>query len=395
MTLSRARSRVAGLAVTLSVTVSLIGLTGCVASPAAPEPVVARTAAAPTSTPSSAAPSSSSTPTSGSTPTRTTRAKAAPGDAVNRVLAISIDGLNPQAITDLGPKGAPAFHRLMRGGAYTLNARTEYEMTETLPNHTGMLTSRRITGSKRGHGIDFNSDTGTTVHQQAGHYVASVFDVVHDRGGPTALFAAKTKFEIYERTWNANGRADKIGYDNGRTKIDRVVLDTDNARLVREANADLTSSARAFTFLHISLPDLAGHEHGFMGQEYLAAVEDTDRLLGTVLDTVAGKPSLKAHTLVLLTADHGGGGATNHANPLKRQNYQVPFMAWGPGVRKGVNLYAINSAFKTPRTGRPSYAGKQPIRNGDIANLAVDALDLPVVPGSELNRSRKLKIFGN
>ena len=391
MTPPRARSQAAALAVTLSVTLVGVGLSGCGASPAASGPVAAPTAAAPTST---AAPASSKNPASSSNPTKTVKAKASPDDAINRVLAISIDGLNPQAITDLGPKGAPAFHRLMREGAFTLNARTEYEMTTTLPNHTGMLTSRRITATKRGHGVDFNSDSDTTVHKQAGHYVASVFDVVHDRGGPTALFSAKTKFELYQRTWDTSGRPDKIGHDNGRKKIDRVVLDTDNARLVRAANADLTGSARAFTFLHISLPDLAGHKYGFMGKEYLSAVKETDRLLGTVLDTVAGKPSLKAHTLVLLTADHGGGGAKDHSNRLERQNYQVPFMAWGPGVAKGANLYTINSAFKSPKTGRPSYAGKQPIRNGDIANLATDALDLPTVPGSELNRPRKLNVFG-
>lgn len=353
------------------VTVSLAGLTGCAAAPVPAEHRADPTTAA--QAPRAAAPTS-------------------PDDAVDRVLAVSIDGLNPRAITQLGAKGTPAFHRLMREGAYTLNARTEYEMTKTLPNHTGMLTSRRITAKRGGHGVDFNSDTGTTVHKRAGHYVASVFDVIHDRGGSTALFSAKTKFKLYQRTWNTHGRADKIGYDNGRKKIDRVVLDTNNARLVSKVNAELASSPRTFTFLHISLPDAAGHQSGFMGKKYLAAVEETDRLLGTVLDTVAGTPSLEAHTLVVLTADHGGKGA-GHYDPRKRQNYQVPFMAWGPGVPAGRNLYAMNSAFTSPGTSRPSYAGKQPIRNGDVANLATDALDLPAVPGSELDRPRRLNVF--
>jgi Type I phosphodiesterase / nucleotide pyrophosphatase len=132
-------------------------------------------------------------------------------EAVERVLAISIDGLNPRALTLLGPERTSAFHRLMREGAYTLNARTEYEMTKTLPNHTGMLTGRRIDEDKAGHGIGINSDSGTTVHQKADHYVASIFDVVHDQGGKTALFSATTKFELYERTWNTDGRPDTVG----------------------------------------------------------------------------------------------------------------------------------------------------------------------------------------
>ncbi|WP_423763649.1 alkaline phosphatase family protein, partial [Escherichia coli] len=154
---------------------------------------------------------------------------------------------------------------------------------------------------------------------------ASIFDVVHDRGGRTALFSAKNKFELYERTWNTDGAPDRVGKAQGSKKIDRVVLDTDNARLVRTATADLTRSARDFTFLHLSLPDRAGHEHGFMGQKYLSAVQETDRLLGTVLGTISARPSLEAHTLVVLTADHGGDGA-DHSNRKKLQNYRIPFM---------------------------------------------------------------------
>jgi hypothetical protein len=356
-------------AVPLAVAVSLAGLTGCLA------------------------PSAPSEDTRPPEVIEAAPAAASADDAINRVLAISIDGLNPRAIRKLGSKGAPSFHRLMREGAYTLNARTEYEMTKTLPNHTGMLTGRRINAKKHGHGIDFNSDTGTTVHKQAGRYVASVFDVVHDRGGRTALFSAKTKFKLYQRTWNTHGRSDKVGKNNGKKKIDRVTLDTNNTRLVRAVNADLKASPRTFTFLHLSLPDVAGHKHGFMSKKYLTAVKETDRLLGTVLNTVAAKPSLKAHTLVVLTADHGGNGAS-HGNRTKLQNYRVPFMAWGPGVDKGRNLYAINTSVRSPKTSRPSYAGKQPIRNGDVANLATDVLDLPPVPGSKLDRPRSLNVFG-
>jgi hypothetical protein len=90
----------------------------------------------------------------------------------------------------------------MREGAYTLNARTVREQTATLPNHTAMLTGRRVDDKHGGHGYSDNVDNGSTVHRAAGHYVASVFDVVHDNGDSTALYASKTKFKLYERTWN-------------------------------------------------------------------------------------------------------------------------------------------------------------------------------------------------
>ena len=46
----------------------------------------------------------------------------------------------------------------MREGAFTLDARTEREQTRTLPNHTGMLTGRRIDARRGGHGVTYNPD---------------------------------------------------------------------------------------------------------------------------------------------------------------------------------------------------------------------------------------------
>lgn len=315
-------------------------------------------------------------------------------DPVDRVLAISIDGLNPRAITELGAEKTPSFHRLMREGTWTFNARTEWEQTRTLPNHTGMLSGRRVDARSGGHGVTFNTDTGKTVHQAAGHYVSSVFDVVHDRGGSTSLYSTKTKFDLYRRTWNTKGRPDTVGRNNGRAKIDDVVLDTDAKRLTGKLTAQLRKDPATFTFLHISLPDAAGHASGFMGPQYLTSVVQTDKLLGQVLTTISSRSSLRKHTMVVLTADHGGNGAS-HSDPTKLANYRIPFMAWGPGVPAGRDLYAINSTMSDPGTTRPGYRGKQPIRNGDVANLTTDLLDLATVPGSELDRPRTLDLFGS
>ena len=320
-------------------------------------------------------------------------ARASADDPVNRVVAISVDGLNPAAITKLGRAKTPNFHRLMREGAYTLNARTAYEKTKTLPNHTGMLTGRRIDEKKGGHGVTFNSDTRTTVHRAADEYVSSVFDVVHDRNGSTALFTSKKKFALYKRTWNTKGGKDTVGRNNGRAKIDRFTVDTNNTRLAGKVATDLRGSSRTFTFVHLSLPDDVGHDKRFMSASYLRAVQQTDRNLGTILSTISSRPTLKKQTLVILTADHGGDGST-HSKASKRANYRVPFFVWGPGVAAGRNLYTLNpTSYRSPGTKRVGYSGRQPIRNGDLANLATDVLDLPRVPGSKFNAKRKLNVF--
>jgi membrane-anchored protein YejM (alkaline phosphatase superfamily) len=215
---------------------------------------------------------------------------------------------------------------------------------------------------------------------------------VHDAGRSTALFSAKTKFALFKRTWNYHGATDRTGVDNGRKKIDRVVLDTDNTRLVNALIAELNDSPRTFTFLHISLPDLAGPRYGFMSSRYLTAVRRSDRLVGRVLETVTTDPDIRDGMAVILTADHGGRGR-GHGNPATLSNHRVPFMVWGRGVPAGRNLYSLNPDYRSPGSRRPTYSGRQPVRNGAVANLATDLLGLPAVPGSLFNTRHNLTVL--
>ncbi|MCW2772023.1 MAG: type phosphodiesterase/nucleotide pyrophosphatase [Nocardioides sp.] len=290
------------------------------------------------------------------------------------VLAISVDGLNTEAITRLGATGAPTLHRLLAEGAGTLNARTEFEQTVTLPNHTSMMTSRRIDAARDGHGVTWDDDRhGTTVQRAAGHPVASIFSVVHAGDGSTALYSTKAKFGLYERSWPAG--------------IDSYTVRENQKKLVALARADLLDGAPTFTFLHVSLPDRSGHEYGAMSSRYLAAVQKTDRQLGTLIRALAG-----GGVTVILTADHGfATGKTDHSARRDIENYRIPFVAWGAGVDPG-DLYAMNPGFRDPGTKRPSYAGKQPVRNGDVANLAAMLLGLGAVPGSGIDADQSLVV---
>lgn len=300
--------------------------------------------------------------------------------AAEHVVAVSIDGLNPQAIRALGRDRAPVLHRLRARGAGTLNARTEHELTITLPNHTGMVTGRRVAANRGGHGVTWNDErlTPRTVDEAADHPVASVFSVVHAAGGHSAVFASKGKFTLFERSWPA--------------AVDRLVVRTDNARLLRIARRDLRRRERAFTFVHLSLPDVVGHERGFMSTAYLRAVARADRLLGRLVRTVRHDRGLRGDTTVLLTADHGGG-RSGHGDPTLPSSYRVPFMAWGAGVVRGADLYRLNPDYADPGVRRTGYAARrQPVRNGDVANLATDLLGLPAVRGSEHDAAQDLDV---
>lgn len=294
------------------------------------------------------------------------------------VVAISLDGLNPRAIVRLGRAKLPHLHRLFDEGAGTLNARTQVEQTVTLPNHTSMVTGRRIDASRGGHGVTWNRHRpGTTVQRAAGHDVSSVFRVVHAAGRSTSMFSTKVKFSLFDRSWPRG--------------IDRAVIrEEDDATLTALFRQDLVANDRAFAFLHLGLADQTGHARGWMGSAYLAAVVRLDGLVGQVLATIESTPRLASSTVVILTADHGGvPGLREHEAATRYDNYRIPFVVWGTGVSHA-NLYRLNPAYRDPGTARPRFSGPQPIRNGDLANLATDVLGLGPVPGSLWNRRQLL-----
>jgi hypothetical protein len=322
---------------------------------------------------------------------------------VTFVIHVSVDGLRPDAIAALGPALAPNFHRLRREGVFTDNARSDPTSTCTLPNHTTQITGRFMAGLE-GHHWTANVDTvdPTTLHSNRGFYVAGVFDQAHDRGLRTALFAGKSKFSIFDRSWNETyGAPDATGDDDGRDKIDRYLYDADVNALVAAFVADMGTQPFHYALLHLSLPDAAGHGSGWdlslsPPSAYLEAVIDVDGKLGAVLSLVESDPVLAGHTALIVTADHGGHlGTTQHGATTgcwDTESAVIPFMVWGPGVGAGVELYALNPDTRLdPGVQTPSGpAADQPIRNGDAANLALDLLDLTPIVGSTINAGQDL-----
>lgn len=320
-------------------------------------------------------------------PARTRGAQ--PGDAVRYVIHVSVDGLRADAVRRLGPGAAPHFWRLRIEGAFTENARTDYDYTVTLPDHACQLTSRAVLGPG-GHGVTFNTDDPRTLEQVHGSYVAGVFDVAHDNGLATGLYASKSKFAIFNRSWNeVNGAPDVTGPDNGRDKIDVYVNDPNTAALVDAFVANMKAAPYGYSFIHLADPDDAGHAYGWESAEYFAAIRKDDGLLGRIFDLVDGDSSFSNRTYLVVTADHGGAG-TSHSDAANPADYTIPLYVWGPGVPAGGDLYRLNPSTRSdPGSGRPGYASApQPIRNGEAANLSLDLLRLPPVAGSTIDAAQ-------
>jgi hypothetical protein len=327
--------------------------------------------------------------------------------ASDYVVHISVDGLRPDAISNQTSAQLPNFFRLRNEGAFTDNARTDVNYTITLPNHTGMITGRGVVGAS-GHNYTDNSDppAGQTIHSVKGSYVASAFDVAHDAGLRTGMYASKTKFSLYDASYDADatalqgGAPDVTGVNNGRDKIDTYVYNASSQTLINSWASVMTTANRFnYSFIHFHDPDSAGHANTWDVTEpptavYMNAVRNVDAQIGTILSTIENTPALAGHTTVILSADHGGRqGTTDHGLATDPQDYSIPFYVWGAGVTPG-NLYTLNSGVRlNPGTAQVAYgSGIQPIRNADGGNLAMELLGLGAIPGSTINSDQSLNV---
>lgn len=313
---------------------------------------------------------------------------------VAHAVVVSVDGLASRYLEAVITAGnAPTFARLQAQAAWTHNARTDKTYTITLPNHTCMLTGLPVSSSLgfdsfRAHFYTSNADPGRsevlhTLRYPARDYTPSVFDVVHDHGLTTAMFASKTKFSLYAQSYNEAGRADTIGTDNGRRKIDTVVINTDPPTLIDQLVTQLTTAPPTFTFVHLNQPDATGHAIGWGSPEYLTAVAHMDLLLGRILTAMDSGP-MAGRAALIVTTDHGGIG-TGHFDPNDSLNFQIPFYVMAPGVQPGDAYAAFENRF-APELVNPEYQDpKQPLRNGDSGNLALYLLGLPAVPESVIH----------
>lgn len=326
---------------------------------------------------------------------------------VQFVICVSVDGLGGTYLNKIfngtatgGPYAIPNFTRLRNEGAATLAAHCDNDTWETLPNHTSIITGRPRDGAN-GHGWTTNANPTKTIHANKGAYVASVFDVAHDNGLRTGMYANKSKFSLFDTygsytgggSYNAlNGAPDVTGVDNGRDKIDNVYIDPALGGAVVDAYIAQQKSAspNQFAFLHINEPDSFGHGKGWGSAPWNSQVVVVDAMLGKLFQMIQDVPAMRGKTVIILTADHG-----NQDNPpTGADRYAVPFFVWGPGVKAGADLYRINANTRTPATAYPmtTYDGKQPIRNAEAGNLALHLLGLGAIPGSTFNAAQDLVV---
>ena len=232
---------------------------------------------------------------------------------VQRVLIVSIDGCRPDLMMRAN---MPNVRSLMRRGTYTLWARTT-AMSITLPSHTSMVTG--VTPDW--HRISWN-DKPLGTYPEA----VTIFELAHRIGLSTGMVAGKSKFHDLAKP----GSVDWVEvYKN--VKYPET---TDN--FVGDSAADMIRRHRPqVMFVHFPDVDTAGHSKGWSSGEQMQALDNADLALGKVLGALYDIGASDS-TFIIVTADHGGQGTKHGPNDARSRH--IPWIAVGPGVRRGYDL---------------------------------------------------------
>ncbi|ACB77103.1 alkaline phosphatase family protein [Opitutus terrae] len=240
-----------------------------------------------------------------------------PIPAIEYVMVVSIDGMRPDValLAD-----TPTLHALVREGAYTFWAKTT-AVSITLPSHVSMLTG--VTPGR--HGIMWNKELPFA--EPVYPAVPTIMELATRAGYTTALVAGKPKFAALNKPGTIT-----YSWIQPKTATD--------AQVATAAVEIIEQHQPAFLMVHFPAVDGVGHDFGWGSPEQRERLEQTDREFKRVLDAL-DRTNLRAKTLVLVTADHGGTGLTHGAEDPRSRH--IPWIVAGPGVRRFYDLTRVEN----------------------------------------------------
>ena len=265
-------------------------------------------------------------------------ASGSPG--ADHVFIISIDG---GKLAVIAQSDMPVLKQLVEEGACTWTASTIYPSV-TLPSHTSMLT---------GVGPDKHHVLWNSWKPQKGVVgVPTIFAEAKRAGFSTAMFVGKEKFRHLVQP----GTVDEFefgpaGLKKPSTVISRIVAEG-AARYILEHKPNLC-------FIHFTDPDNAGHKYGWGSPQQIKAFSEVDAALAEIVKAIEAA-GIRQESVVIITADHGGHGKTHGGKTPA--DMQIPWVAWGKSVKRGLTI-------------------TEPVMTCDTAATALWLLGVPVPKG--------------
>lgn len=312
--------------------------------------------------------------------------------AADHVVVVAVPGLTSTVVRGLAGK-VGELDRLAANGASTMNARTAAESTVADANLMSLLTGRRVFPKRGGHSIGSTRKLPGTVHAGAGQYVSSIFDLAHNTSRRTSFVASRPQAGLVHKSYNKrSGGKDPYGVDDGTAKLDQVKVLRDDAAAVAWWKQKVERRASHLSVIELSSVLDEGMEDGFTGDGYQRAVRKLSRRVAAIRRGISSQPAMAGTTLLVITGT-GGAQKAKGSSRTWSESYRVPMWVTGPGVPAASDLYGLNPALTSPGSEQVGYSGAQPIRVGDLANLAMRTLGLPPVPGSTMDPEQRFQVF--
>lgn len=240
-----------------------------------------------------------------------------------RCLVILADGLRPDVIT---PTHAPTLSALARDYTSAAHAAT------VRPSVTVAALASFATGvAPRTHGL---VEPGLGFLPTLGELRPLAKELRAHRVSTTVIAASVTQ------------RARPVAWAlTACAGVDRLISAGRGAGMIAHATRSVIArQERGFFFTYLADCDRTGHAHGWMSPAYLKAVAAVDAAVGALT-------AVLDDTLMIVVADHGGGGvtATDHDEPHPL-NDRIPLILAGPDVRRGGAIAGPVSLLDVPAT---------------------------------------------
>ncbi len=234
------------------------------------------------------------------------------------VVLISLDGVRPDALTIAS---CPNLSSIREQGASTLCARS-VSPSITLPCHTSIFHS--VPPSR--HGITSN------IFTPMARPLPGIVEVARACGKRTAFFYNWEQLRDLARPGNIHYSYFRDSYRDPDGDDETVSRSTS---FIQQERPD-------FAFIYLGTVDTAGHQHGWMSEGYLQQLEHIDSLVGNFFN------SLPPEYAAIIHSDHGGHDRS-HGTDIE-EDMLIPWMAFGPNIKKGYTLQSEITLLDTAPT---------------------------------------------
>ena len=236
------------------------------------------------------------------------------------VFVVSLDGAGPPYLKQ---SNMPNVFGFVRDGAHSYHARTTIPSV-TLISHASMITG---VGPEK-HGVKWNSHSP----EKGVVSVPTMFSEAKKSKLSTAMFSSKSKFAHF--------------YIPG--SLDCMVIPSGDPATAAEMTATHIRRFKANLYLiHFGEPDAVGHGHGWGSPEQKASLARCDEAIGVIIKAIRDA-RIAGESVIIVTADHGGHDKTHGG--LSDRDMEIPWIAWGAGVKKGFEITNAVTTYDTAAT---------------------------------------------